>query len=372
MRTVFLIALGLSLFLGTTSRAAELRRDFVRKPLAFFELTVPTGKPKPFRAALTVFEMYEREAESVAISTSGSERHLLKQHLLSIVEQWFQGRLNSDAAGGVVTPHFARTFSTAHSMWFGRGTILVLSDPDDFGKILALQRIAKPSATHSKLPIHRQFGERLKPFPELSYRRVPDNNIRIYSYRNPEPHLVHIENAVVYSHDTVEVKHAGAVFHREVDLTALLFHAGQELAAYAVSRLEYSGRDMGLEEHGPVLIVPARFVAESDNPLVLGPLKEFGLMTHQTFESEIHPDREAEVMLGSAQAFGYGFYHWNLTSRRSWQLRDVSLVPNENPEFLRALLGADRCSEMLLAALREFEAHAQEKLALARQLAKKR
>ncbi len=361
-----LLLLGVFLWLPPVAHAEPgSRRDILRKPVSFSEVEVPSKAGPPTKLALTVFETQDYEFHTPDVRGTKftfqdeQNRHRVRRRLMLEVQDWYARHL-SESTGTPLTPEFVESLTRDHSLFLGRNTIVVLSDPNDFSKILALLRLAKPSLSVPLLPVQTQFKDKLKPLPDDGYERVTSNRIKIYSYRNLEPYFIDIQNARVFAGDTIELKHYSAVPRGDIDLSAILFHAAQEQGALSVARFE-EGQWLDLGT-GPVLVTPKRFVAESDNPQVIRQLLSFGFTEHQTFPGAIHGDRDAKVLLGSVEAFAKGFYEWNAKRRNSWQLKDIVITPREDEAFLRALLPADACTPELFGSLAKLNKAAQQKL----------
>jgi len=338
----------------------------MRKGIEFYDVTIPTRNEKPQHLVLTAIEFFSpdlfaeaRRPQSITIRDE-RERALLKRRLVPTILEAYLRLLEGDKSNGPLNAEFVTSLLNEQSVFQGRNSLLVLSEPDDFSKILAMVRVAKPSIFSSLLPLHYEFKSRLLPLPKTEYQPVEGNRIKIYRYRNPEPSYIELQNASVYSGDSIELKHYGATFRRNVDLTAVLFHAGQELGVFPISRYLADGSWEGLPP-GPVILAPSTIVAVSDTPDVLSLLDSFKFVTHQTFPGEIRPERTTKVLYGTPEQFGEGFYHWNLSRRNGWQLAGIKFTKLIDETFLFRFL-RENCSHQLVSSLQRLDRAAERRL----------
>lgn len=340
------------------------RKDILRKAIAFYSATVPRDRKPPVDLALTVIETFERNFHAPSQRAGFTwedemERHGLKQMLVGNLQTWWDKRLES--GGGPLTPGFLGVLRSKHSADYGRNVFLVVSDPEDYTKILALLRIAKPGISQRELPVQRQFEGEMRPLPKLGFTPVPRNVVRIYSYAHDEPYLIEIQNAKVYEGDWMELKHFGAILSREVDLTGLLFHAGQELGLFSVSRYVHDGTLLNLPP-GPALITPGGVVIESDHEPILDEFLAYdGYEVHGVFPGAIHPDKRTLVLRGPYESFARGHHAKHAKRRLSAGLKVTKIHERTDAPFLTRLLGGT-CSEALLQALAKLDFVAQDKL----------
>lgn len=340
------------------------RRDLVRKALEFYSVEVPSEGPRPHRFILTVIgtfadDFFREDLRPPRLTRTDEVVRLeLKRKLMDQAVGWFLRQLNGERAP--LRSDFERFLEADPTLRTGENTWLILSEPDDFTKIQAMIRVAKPGKVSTELPIENQFHGQLQPLPRSPLEPVARNAVTVYSFRHEGPYEIILQNAPVYRGDVVELKHYGAVPRSDVDLTALIFHLGQDLGVFSVSRYLWDGGTAGLPP-GPAIVTPGAFVAGSDTPGVLALLKSCGFVTHQKLGNAVRPGSPTEVLVGTPEQFGEGLRAWHAQRRHSWQLPEIKLVPETAPPFLASLLGRESC-RLILPILARFNEAADRKL----------
>lgn len=359
-----LIGLFLAWKVQATSGVLEIpRRDFVVRPIQFYRLTAEGEDGRKLELALTRFDTFALRFGLPFDRISHAKqllRHRLIEHLLGYLSVQYHHILEGD---GELDPEFAVSLQTHHNIFRGRNTLLALTELDNFYNLVGMTRFAKPGIWNPALPLVLQLKDRLRPLPEVSFTKVPDNSVKVYSFRHSEPHFVYIQNATVYDGDINEIKMFTAGQYDRYPISAILFHAAEDLGAMNVSRMVMPDENDENFESTPALVVPKLFVAETDNLSVYNLLTRAGKFTvHQEFpEGLIRKNKKAYVLLGTRDGLERGLYRKNSRLIAVSILQNLIIEPmDSNPDFLRALLPAQFCTRELLQVLAEIDAYSEE------------